>query len=123
MVQSRTRGRIYHCEGKLHEDGELYARSLHYGVLHRGSRCSHLDPWIEDTERGGGLSISRWIPGVDGVPRYSKLMAGSKVFSMDESGLVEKLVFSNLTEARLHNITVYISDYVGFTIRIKSPSN
>jgi hypothetical protein len=36
---------------------------------------------------------------------------------------VEKLVFSNITETRLQNITVYISDYIGFTTGIKSPSN
>jgi len=52
-----------------------------------------------------------------------RLMAGSRVFSVNESGLVEKLVFSNITETRLHNITVYISDYIGFTSGIKSPSN
>jgi len=52
-----------------------------------------------------------------------KLMAGGRAFSMNESGLLEKLVFSNLTETRLHNITVYISDYIGFTSGIKSPSN
>jgi hypothetical protein len=52
-----------------------------------------------------------------------KLIAGSRVFSMNESGLVEKLVFSNLTETRLQNITIYISDYIGFTTGIKSPSN
>jgi len=52
-----------------------------------------------------------------------KLMAGSRAFSVNESGLVEKLVFSNITETRLQNITVYISDYIGFTSGIKSPSN
>jgi hypothetical protein len=52
-----------------------------------------------------------------------RLIAGSRVFSMNESGLVEKLVFSNITETRLQNITVYISDYTGFTTGIKSPRN
>jgi hypothetical protein len=52
-----------------------------------------------------------------------RLVAGSRVFSVNESGLVEKLVFSNITETRLYNITVYISDYIGFTTGIKSPSN
>jgi hypothetical protein len=52
-----------------------------------------------------------------------RLIAGSRVFSVNESGLVEKLVFSNLTETRLYNITVYISDYIGFTSGIKSPSS
>jgi hypothetical protein len=51
-----------------------------------------------------------------------KLMAGGRVFSMNESGLLEKLVFSNITETRLQDITVYISDYIGFTTGIKSPS-
>jgi len=51
-----------------------------------------------------------------------KIMAGSRVFSMNESGLVEKLIFSNITETRLQNITVYISNYIGFTTGIKSPS-
>jgi hypothetical protein len=50
-------------------------------------------------------------------------MAGSKAFSMNESGLVEKLVFSNITETRVENTAVHISDYMGFTTGIKSPSN
>ncbi|MFZ8794516.1 MAG: hypothetical protein ACO2O2_11625 [Acidilobaceae archaeon] len=52
-----------------------------------------------------------------------RLIAGSRVFSMNESRLVEQLVFSNITETRLHNITVYVSDYIGFATGIKSPSN
>jgi hypothetical protein len=36
---------------------------------------------------------------------------------------LKTLVFSNITETRLLNITVYISDYIGFTSGIKSPSN
>jgi hypothetical protein len=34
---------------------------------------------------------------------------------------VEKLVFSNIDETGLQNITVYISDYMGFTSGIKIP--
>jgi len=34
---------------------------------------------------------------------------------------VEKLVFSNVTETKVENITVYISDYMGFTSGIKIP--
>jgi hypothetical protein len=52
-----------------------------------------------------------------------RLIAGSRVFSVNESGLVEKLVFSNIPETRLYSITVYVSDYIGFTSGIKSPSN
>jgi len=36
---------------------------------------------------------------------------------------VEKLVFSNITETRTQNLTVYIGDYIGFTTGIKSSSN
>lgn len=36
---------------------------------------------------------------------------------------LKRLVFSNITQTRLLNITVYISDYIGFTSGIKSPSN
>ncbi|MFZ8791007.1 MAG: hypothetical protein ACO2OS_01815 [Thermosphaera aggregans] len=50
-----------------------------------------------------------------------KLVAGSRVFSVNESGPVEKLVFSNITETKVENITVYISDYMGFTSGIKIP--
>ena len=52
-----------------------------------------------------------------------RLIAGSRSFSMNESGLVEKLVFSNITETRTQNLTVYICDYIDFTTGIKSPSN
>ena len=36
---------------------------------------------------------------------------------------MEKLVFSNITETRTQNLTVYIGDYIGFTTGIKSSSN
>jgi hypothetical protein len=72
---------------------------------------------VETSAYLDGFQVLTWF--LDTV----KLIARSIVFSINESGLVEKLVFSNLTEARLHNITVYISDYIGFTTGIKSPSN
>lgn len=52
-----------------------------------------------------------------------RLIAGSRVFSVNESGLVEKLVFRNITETRLQNTTVYVSNYMGFTTGIKSMSS
>jgi hypothetical protein len=82
--------------------------------------------WTRGLRMPSLVEVSVYLDGfqvLTGFLDTVKLTAGSRVFSMNESGLVEKLVFSNITETRLQNLTVYISDYMGFTTGIKSPSS
>jgi len=77
--------------------------------------------WTRGLRMPSLVEVSVYLDGfqvLTGFLDTLKLTAGSRVFSMNESGLVEKLVFSNITETRLQNLTVYIGDYMGFTTGI-----
>lgn len=56
------------------------------------------------------------------TPLNSETYKGFKSKGLKPTTL-ERLVFSNITETRLQNITVYISAYIGFTTGAKSLSN
>ena len=87
----------HHREGKLHEDGELCAYSLHYRVLHCGRRTAtgtrglRIPSMVEASAYLDGFQV------LTGILDTVKLMARSIVFSTNESGLVDKLVFSKMT--------------------------